>query len=65
MKNMPLTPKTDFERTKSRQKWSKRTTNNMEEDMDIKEARIDVMTKTKFWLLLKEKVRLYLICQNK
>lgn len=42
---MPLTPKIAFERTKSRQKWSKRTTNNMEEDIDLKEAGIDVMTK--------------------
>lgn len=45
---MPLTPKTDFERTKSTQEWSKRTANNMEEDIDLKEAGIDVMTKTKF-----------------
>lgn len=52
---MPLTPKTDFERTKSRQKWSKRTTNNMEEDMDIKEARIDVMTKNKILAVIKRK----------
>lgn len=38
---MPLTPRTDFERTNSRQNWSKRTINNREEDMDLKEAGID------------------------
>lgn len=48
MKNMPLTPKTDFERAKSRQKWSKRTTNDKDKDVDLKEAGIDLMTKTNF-----------------
>lgn len=62
---MPLTPKTDFERTKIRQKWSKRKTNSMEEDMDVKETGIDMKTKPTFFLLLLEKVRFYLIYQNK